>query len=151
MIPVQVVRVDGVEQWGGALGPGRRAECSKCGRCVVKPDDGHTPAKAAKRAITELARGCQEGVFRYYRNRLPAGVSLFWQFRDTWRPAHWFGNRVCGGSGEVDSQCPVRVVAANAKAVRHAVRVAERIRRHWQFVTVERPAEESPVAAEVTT
>ena len=141
LVPVTVIRVNGVPQWEGGVGPGRQAECSRCGRCKLVADDGKTPGRAAKHAIAELARTCEgQGMHHYYRSRLPAGVSLLYRFGGEWRPANWVGNRVCNAAGECGPAVPVKVVARDAKAVRHAERLAERIRRTWADVRVERPA-----------
>lgn len=155
MIPVAVERVKELEQWDRSVGPGYSVECSKCGRCLLVPDDGKTPAKAARHAVNTLARTCGEpGARHYYRSMLPAGVRLEWVWRGERRPGHLVKGRVCGASGEVGADSPVYVVvtpqADPKKAVRangKAEELARRLkRRGWKAVVVEKAVPQEATA-----
>jgi hypothetical protein len=150
MIPVTLARVKNVEQHDRSAAKGWAATCSACGRCRVSADDGRTAGKSAKHAVSELARTCTEpGSRHYYRSRLPAGIRLEWSWRGDRRPAHLLDGRVCGTSGEVGRDSAVYVVVAPppgatdktvARLNRLAAAVADRVRKGWDRVILERAA-----------
>lgn len=72
-----------------------------------------------------------------YRDRLPAGVRLEWEWRGERKPAHWVKNTVCGAGVDVGDACRVFVVCADPAANKAAEAVAARIKRRWRKTVFE--------------
>lgn len=144
LVPVTLKRVEDARLPWDPTHPvvGQCASCGLCGHAAtVAQEADRTMARTARDAVRKLARTCPAGaVHAYYRDRLPPGVALLWEFRGRRLPAHLIGTALVAGCGPVAPTVGVVVRWADAAHEAAGLALAERLRkRGYTAVKVEGP------------